>query len=291
MAVNVATHVAVLDRNGAVFLPNDGVTPVTLSSAPASGSRWSVIYARQRETEAPFSDSVNGPIIDKVESTTSETAARALLPAGALEIGVAKVDAGSANTNAGGVTITETVPYTAMEGGRVLLRSQDEQDAWNPHDGSEAYRLDLEYPLDRVDGEWVPRVRVATFDFTVNQFTDATLAGSALPVTDVTAETNDSAFITARTGTVFTLDRGTYTVAADFRLSHTPAQTFTGRTFVEIVKPSSITRNNSVAGEDTVGTSTTVHIPNDGGQIKVQVFKTSGGNHNITGRIAIVKSQ
>jgi len=155
MVVNVQTCVVVLDRNGAVYLPNDGVQPVQLSSAPSSGSRWSIVYAKQRETEAPFSDTTAGPLIDKVESTTSETAARNLLPAGARELGVWKVDAGATTTNAAtGVTYTETVPYTAMEGGTVLLRNQAEQDAWAPHDGSSAYRLDTSRFYRRLGGVW-----------------------------------------------------------------------------------------------------------------------------------------
>ena len=156
MIVNVQTCVVVLDRNGAVFMANDGVQTVQLSSAPSSGSRWSVVYAKQRETEAPFSDTAAGPLIDKVESTTSETAARNLLPAGARELGVWKIDAGVTTTNAAsGVTYTETVPYTAMEGGVVLLRNQTEADAWAPHDGSKAYRLDLGAEFTRVGGFWV----------------------------------------------------------------------------------------------------------------------------------------
>lgn len=155
MVVNVQTCVVVLDRNGAVFLPNDGVQAVQLSSAPTSGSRWSVVYAKQRETEAPFSDSTAGPLFDKVESTTSETAARNQLPAGARELGVWKIDAGTTTTNAAsGATYTETVPYTAMEGGAVLLRNQAEQDAWAPHDGSLAYRLDTAAFLFRYSGAW-----------------------------------------------------------------------------------------------------------------------------------------
>lgn len=168
MIVNVQTCVVVLDRNGAVFLPNDGVQPVQLSSAPSSGSRWSVVYAKQRETESPFSDTVAGPLFDKVESTQSETAARNLLPAGARELGVWKVDAGATTTDAAnGVTYTETVLYTAMEGGTVLLRSQAEQDAWAPHVGSTAYRIDTKRKMTRLasssapNGEWLPDV--ATF--------------------------------------------------------------------------------------------------------------------------------
>ncbi|PNW10635.1 hypothetical protein C1632_02425 [Microbacterium testaceum] len=157
MVVNVQTCVIVHDRNGAVYLPNDGVQPVQLSSAPSSGSRWSIVYSKQRETEAPFSDTAAGPLIDKVESTTSETAARNLLPPGARELGVWKVDAGTTTTNAAsGVTYTETVPYTAMEGGVVLLRNAAEMDAWAPHDGAQAYRLDTKTLYVRAGGLWSP---------------------------------------------------------------------------------------------------------------------------------------
>jgi len=123
---------------------------------PSSGSRWSIVYAKQRESEAPFSDGVNGPIMDKVESTTSETAARNLLPAGARELGVWKVDAGASTTNASsGVQYTETVPITAMEGGVVRLRNQTEQDAWAPADGALANRIDTGGLLQRVGNAWI----------------------------------------------------------------------------------------------------------------------------------------
>lgn len=176
MVVNVQTCVIVLDRNGAIFLPNDGVHPVQLSSAPSSGSRWSIVYAKQRESEAPFSDGATGPLIDKVESTTSEDAARTLLPAGARELGVWKVDAGATTTNASnGVTYTETVPYTAMEGGVVLLRNATEQAAWAPADGSQAYRLDLQRHTLRVNGQWdeVDAASVTVFGAGFNPFSSS----------------------------------------------------------------------------------------------------------------------
>lgn len=162
MNVAVAPFVAVLDRNGAIFLANDGTVNVLLSSAPASGSRWSVVYVKQQEMDAPFSDPENGPVIDKVESTSSAAAARANLPDGALELALVKVDAGSATTDAVGVTISQTAPFTAMTGGSVPLRSQAEQDAWAPHDGSTAYRIDTGARLSRVAGAWVPTDAYAT---------------------------------------------------------------------------------------------------------------------------------
>jgi len=153
MNVAVGPFVAVLDRNGAIFLANDGTVNVQLSSAPASGSRWSVVYVKQQETDA--ADAENGPIIHRVESTSSEAAARALLPAGALELAVVKVDAGSATTNAVGVTITQTHPYTAMAGGVVLVRSSSERDGWSPGPGAECFQLDVGDKYVRAGGQWV----------------------------------------------------------------------------------------------------------------------------------------
>ncbi|MFD4111628.1 hypothetical protein ACFWWU_36555 [Streptomyces sp. NPDC058650] len=154
MAVDVGDFVAVLDRNGAVLVPNVGVTTVSISAAPSSGFRWSVIYVRQRESEAPFSDGADGPVIDKVESTTSLAAARALLPAGAMELGHVQVAPGTVGTNT--AAITQTVLFTAAAGGVVALRNQAEQDAWTPADGSSAYRIDLKARLVYLAGVTTP---------------------------------------------------------------------------------------------------------------------------------------
>ncbi|GLU91358.1 hypothetical protein [Agromyces sp. NBRC 114283] len=151
MAVDVAMVNLLIDRSGAVRLSNDGTVSVTISAAPASGSRWSVIYARQRE--ATKGDGADGPIIDKVEQT-SLSAARALLPAGALELGHVQVPAGSGTTNAAGVIITQTALYTASSGGVVWLRNQTEESGWTPADGSLAYRLDTKALLIRRGGAW-----------------------------------------------------------------------------------------------------------------------------------------
>lgn len=151
MAVDVAAFYAVIDRDGAVRVPNDGTTSVTLSAAPPTGSRYSVIYVRQRESTR--GDGADGPIIDKVEHT-SLTSARAALPPGALELGHVLVPAGAATSNASGVVITQTVLYTAMAGGTVLLRNQTEQNAWTPADGAKAFRLDTGAELVRTDGIW-----------------------------------------------------------------------------------------------------------------------------------------
>lgn len=154
MAVDVGAFVAALNRNGLVRVANDGTVTVSISAAPGSGSRWSVVYVKQLETAAPMSDGSDGPVIDKVESTTSESAARALLPVGALELAVVQVPAGASATNSVGVIITQKAPYTSVLGGKVLARNDVELQAWAPINGSTAYRLDTGVTYLRSGGAW-----------------------------------------------------------------------------------------------------------------------------------------
>lgn len=151
MAVDVAAFVAVIDRNGAVGVANDGTVAVTISAAPASGSRWSVVYVKQRESAAPMSDGADGPVLDKVESTSSEATARGLLPVGALELAVVQIPAGATATNSVGVVITQTHLYTASAGGTVLVRNVTERNAWTPGDGQLVHVLGTDQLFQYVD--------------------------------------------------------------------------------------------------------------------------------------------
>lgn len=286
MNVSVASFVAALDRNGLVLVANDGAANVLLSSAPASGSRWSVIYVKQQETEAPFSDAANGPVLGRVESTTSASAARALLPAGALELALVQVSAGSATTNAAGVTITQTAPFTAMAGGVVWLRGQTEQDAWAPADGSLAYRVDTGRYMTRTGGAWVPVVRSATYTLAAGGAPDAAVISGTVATTLLAAETTDSSFVTGVSGLTFTVRSGLYLVTLHLAVN----APVTGRTFVEVDKGSTVIgRNNATNGDDATTVTTQVLIESDGLTIVGKLFKTSGGTSNLTGRVTLTK--
>lgn len=154
MTVDVAPFLAGLDRNGLVRVHNYGTYNVQISAAPGSGSRWSVVYVKQRESASPMSDGADGPVVDKVESTSSLSAARASIPAGGEEIGYVQVPAGVTTTNAVGVVVSTTIPFTAAQGGVVALRDSTEQAAWEPAPGSPAYRLDIDVALVRGSSGW-----------------------------------------------------------------------------------------------------------------------------------------
>lgn len=155
MTVDVAPFLAGLDRNGLVRVYHEGTDQVEISAAPGSGSRWSVVYVKQRESGAPMSDGADGPVLDKVESTVSLSAAEALVPAGAEKVGYLEVPAGVTTTDAGGVVIATTIPFTAPEGATVFVRNSVELEAWEPADGARAYQLDAGIPFTREGGEWV----------------------------------------------------------------------------------------------------------------------------------------
>jgi len=155
MTVSVAAFEAALVReNGPLFMANDGAVAVSLATAPVSNSRIDVIYARQNESAAPMSDGADTAVIAAATGTAAASPVKPSIPTGALELATVLVPTGVSATNAGGVVITQTAPFTAAAGGTVLLRSSAEQTAWTPGDGSAAYRFDTGAELLRVAGAW-----------------------------------------------------------------------------------------------------------------------------------------
>ncbi len=192
------------------------------------------------------------------------------------------------NSTAGTSTavITQTAPYTAMEGGVVSLRNQAEQDAWAPANGSMAYRVDLARFMVRDSGSWVPSVRTATYTFAAGGAPDSAVISGTAAISALTAETNDSSFVTATSGLAFTVKAGIYIVTLHLRSD----TAFTGRSFVEIAKGSStIARNNSQVSDDNVTATATVMVESDGIVLTGRLFKTTGGTANLSGRVTLTK--
>jgi hypothetical protein len=124
MSYDVAAFQCVTTRgfsSGAVFAGNDGVVNVVTTAAPGSNSRIDIIYFWPREFSL---DGVNSiPVIGVVQGTAAATPAAPSLAAfpGAIELGRATVPAGiTATTSA---IITQTAPFTTMDGGRIPARS------------------------------------------------------------------------------------------------------------------------------------------------------------------------
>ncbi|GAA2577239.1 hypothetical protein [Microbacterium binotii] len=152
MGYDVGPFVAATGRQagGVELVANDGTMTVATDAAPNANSRIDIIYVQCRFTS--YTDSANTPVLGVARGVPNASPVAPSIPAGALALASAVVTSADLTTST--VVITQIAPYTAMEGGTVLLRNQAEQDAWAPHAGSEAYRLDLGKRAVRVGGAW-----------------------------------------------------------------------------------------------------------------------------------------
>ncbi|GLU88960.1 hypothetical protein [Agromyces sp. NBRC 114283] len=154
--VNIAAFTGcAVQFGGPILLANDGTVqlPSPLVS-PVSGTNYYVVYVKQNESASPGTDGNTNRILGTTLSTSSLTAARALLPTGALELATVEMPTGKTATNQSGVVITQTHQYTATQGAVVWLRNATEQGAWSPADGSVAFRLDTQTMMLRSGGSW-----------------------------------------------------------------------------------------------------------------------------------------
>lgn len=154
MAYSVAAFAAVTVRSGmgAELVANDGAATVATTAAPGANSRIDVIWVRSLFTTT--GDAGTDPVFGVTQGTAAASPSKPAIPAGALELATAVVL--STTTQTSTAVITQTHPYTAMEGGVVALRNQTEEAAWAPADGSLAYRIDLNWHRVRLGGAWVP---------------------------------------------------------------------------------------------------------------------------------------
>lgn len=144
-------------------------------------------------------------------------------------------------------------------------------------------------PYEWSGAAWRSRNRTAVFTIAIGGFGDATLAGSAIPTTPKADETTDASFITARTGTSCTVTAGLYLATIYFEVS---GQTFSGRTFAEVsVGSTVVNRNNSQHGvsENGVGVTALCQVMTDGTVIGARIFKTTGANSTVGGRLTVTK--
>ena len=179
MNVSVAAFEGVAVRGGGpIFMANDGAVSVPIGAAPASNSRIAVVYFKQNESAAPYSDANDLPVLAVVAGTAAPAPVKPALPAGAVELATVLVPAGVAATNAGGVVITQTFLYTTTSGGAVWLRSAIEMAAWSPAAGALAYRIDDGRVYVRRGGAWT--VEPGTVLGEVTASTSSGVAGTVL---------------------------------------------------------------------------------------------------------------
>ncbi|MBC8726069.1 hypothetical protein F6X37_32395 [Paraburkholderia sp. 31.1] len=190
MAYQVAAFSAVTTRAGmgAELVANDGAATVATTAAPGANSRIDVIWVRSLFTTT--GDAGTDPVFGVTQGTAAASPSKPSIPSGALELATAVIL--STTTQTSTAVITQTHPYTAMEGGTVALRNQAEMDAWAPADGGVVYQIDAASTFLRVRGGWVmqfsPRSMVRTRQIgATNTFTNATATTDLPQSGDATA--------------------------------------------------------------------------------------------------------
>lgn len=129
-----AFNAALVRGGGPLFTQNDGTAQSPVLSIPSSNQVIHVVYAKQNEAAAPYSDGNNTPTFGFVSSGQSATPqladALALLPDGALPVVSVQVPSTATTTSSAGVVVKDIAPFTALTGGKVAFRSYQDLQAW-----------------------------------------------------------------------------------------------------------------------------------------------------------------
>lgn len=154
MSYNVAAFTCATTRGaaaGSVWLTNDGTVNVVTTAAPGSNSRIDIVYIWPKEFSLDGGES--NPVIGVVQGTAAASPVAPSLAAfpGAIELARITVAAGATATNGAGVTITQTAPFTTVQGGVLPFRSVTERNAATVGEGQIGWLLDSNL-LQRFDG-------------------------------------------------------------------------------------------------------------------------------------------
>ncbi len=216
MAYQVGPFRAVTSRGGlgVELVANDGAVKVDTTAAPSTNARLDVIYVQPR-----FSldgDATDFPTIGVVQGATAPVASlvRPPMPAGALILAVAQVSFGATSTAGSGVVITQLAPYTAANGGTVVVRDVSDLNGWAPHNNSRAYTLADGIEYVRHNGVWKGYSSVVRH-FTANY---RMVAGWNVFSTSSWWQTQGSTNVGWTTGMVAPVE-GLYEVEAGFHLN------------------------------------------------------------------------
>jgi len=161
MSYDIAACTPVLNRatnEGVYIMTLTGNTNVTTTAAPATGSRYDLIYVKQNDVDK--GDANNLPVAAVLQGTPAAgtpTKPYASLPSGAYVLAEALVSAGATATNGAQVTITQAWNYTAFRGQPIPVRTAIERDGiTTPQLGMQALRLDQNRRIEEWNGTaWV----------------------------------------------------------------------------------------------------------------------------------------
>ena len=120
-----------------------GTTVANTIAAPASNSRWDLIYIMQNDVEKGDAD--NNPVIGVVNgvAAAAPTKPYASVPAGGYVIAEAQIFSGTTSTNNGTNTLTQVWRHTVPRGVPIPVRNVTERGEITPQIGTAVQRLDL----------------------------------------------------------------------------------------------------------------------------------------------------
>lgn len=145
MTYNVGPCNPVVNRSagdGVYAWTLSGTTSIPTTLAPATGSRWDLIFTKQNDPSKGDPD--NQALVGVVQGVASSTPSKpyASVPEGALVLAEAQVSAGALATNGGSVVITQVWRHTAARGAPIPVRNQTERDELSAFTGLRITRLD-----------------------------------------------------------------------------------------------------------------------------------------------------
>lgn len=163
MSYDIGPCPAVIGRTASegVYTPTlTGTTNVPTDDAPATNSRWDLVYLKQNDVAKGDADNLAVVGVIKGTAAASPTKPTGSLPAGALLLAEARIFAGTTATNGGSNTVSQVWRHTAMRGAPVPVRNTAERDEITvPANGQKVTRLDVPgLPVETWDGgttEWV----------------------------------------------------------------------------------------------------------------------------------------
>jgi hypothetical protein len=161
MSYDIGPFPAVISRTASegVYTPTlTGTTNVATDDAPATNSRWDLIYVKQNDVAKGDPDNLAVVGVIKGTAAASPTKPTGSLPAGAMLLAEARIFAGTTATNGGSNTVAQVWRHTATRGAPIPVRNTTERaEITTPALGQKVIRLDVSGAPEEIwDGdEWL----------------------------------------------------------------------------------------------------------------------------------------
>lgn len=277
--------------DGATVIANSGAATLPIATAPSANSRIDAVYVKHND--AAFGDSNSDPMFGVVTGVAAASPTAPAVPAGALLLATVLVPAGVTATNASGVVITNSVPFTSLSGTPIRYRSFSDMvaDAPNVVEGALAYiRGGGSYYLR--GGAW-RRSDAAAFAFSAQTNSTPLVSGSTLILLGGSApsasQSSDTQYVDVPSAAAI----GPVKVAGWYDVSAQVTWTTnsTGERYIEIQQNDTsvvpqIADRRAASGSSNQSVLGQVYL-NVGDYVKLKGWQSSGSQINYLSRLSI----